>query len=117
MRDNHQLIGVRDERRATASQPPQIPVTDECAISADVLPTPPSAKEVTDMATNGVDARVPDSPMVNTVTISPQDQLWPVEATPLATVLGLVATEFVRRVHVRALRFLSSVLRVVRPNA
>jgi len=55
--------------------------------------------------------------MVDTAAISPQDQLWPVEATPLATVLGLVATEFVRRVHVRALRFLSSVLRVVRPNA
>jgi hypothetical protein len=55
--------------------------------------------------------------MVDMVTIATPLQRWPLETMPLTKVLGLVATEFVRRVHVRALRFLASVVRVVRPNA
>ena len=118
VRDNQLPIRQRDKHCAPASQPPQTPFTDERAIAAAVVPTPPPAKAATAVATNGIDARVPNLPTIDTVASSQQQQQrWPVEATPLATVLGLVATEFVRRVHVRALRFLSSVLRVVRPNA
>jgi len=117
VRDNQLPIIPLDDPRVSESRPPQLPFTDERAIAAAVVPTPPPATAATAVSTNGVDACVSNLPMVDTVTSAPQLQRWPVEATPLATVLGLVATEFVRRVHVRALRFLSSVLRVVRPNA
>lgn len=104
-------------RQPVADQAPQIPATDERAIAAAVVPTPPPATAVTNVATTGIDARVPGLPMVDMVTIATPLQRWPLETMPLTKVLGLVATEFVRRVHVRALRFLASVVRVVGPNA
>ena len=117
MRDNQQQIRVRDERRATASQPPQIPVTDERAMSAAVTPAPPTVAATTDVATNSMVTSVPNAPMIGTVTLSPQDPPRPVDATSSAALLRLVTTELVRRVLVLFTRSLSGVLRLVRQNA
>jgi len=117
VRDDRLPITLRDERRTPEPRTPQIPVTDERAMPAAVLPTPPTVAVATDVATNDMVASVPNAPMIGTVTIPPQDPLRPLEATPLATLLRLVTTELVRRVLVLFTRSLSGVMRLVRRNA
>jgi len=75
-----------------------------------------AAAAVTNVAATGFAARVPGPPTVDTATVATPLQRWPLEPIPLTMVLGLVAADLVRRRHIRALRFLATVVRVARPN-
>jgi len=117
VRDDRLPIRPHDDLLVLESRPQQIPVTDERAMPAAILPTPPAVAQATAVATNSMVANVPNAPMIGTVTISPRDPLWPAEVTPLATLLRLITTELVRRVLVCVTRFVSGVLLAVRRNA